>query len=41
MFGSAVGLISGLRSPENTQVVQISQNSVHILVLEEPILVKR
>jgi len=41
MLGSAVGLISGLRSPENTQVVQISQNSVHILVLEQPILVKR
>ncbi|QSJ19416.1 hypothetical protein JYQ62_12250 [Nostoc sp. UHCC 0702] len=37
MLGSAVGLISGLRSPENTRVVQIPQSSVYVLSLEAPI----
>ena len=37
MLGSAVGLISGLRSAENTRVVQIPQSSVYVLSLEAPI----
>lgn len=37
MLGSAVGLIAGLRSPENTRVVQIPQSSVYVLSLEAPI----
>jgi hypothetical protein len=37
MLGSAVGLISGLRSPENTRVVQIPQSSVYVLSLQAPI----
>lgn len=37
MLGSAIGLISGLRSPENTRVVQIPQSSVYVLSLEAPI----
>jgi hypothetical protein len=34
MGGSLIGLVSGLRSPENTRVVQIPQNSVYVLSLE-------
>lgn len=37
MLGSAVGLVSGLRSPENTRVVQIPQSSVYVLSLEAAI----
>jgi hypothetical protein len=37
MLGSAVGLLSGLRSPENTRVVQIPQSSVYVLSLEAAI----
>ncbi len=37
MLGSAMGLLSGLRSPENTRVVQIPQGSVYVLSLEAPI----
>ncbi|AFZ26156.1 hypothetical protein Cylst_4046 [Cylindrospermum stagnale PCC 7417] len=37
MLGSAVGLVSGLRSAENTRVVQIPQSSVYVLSLEAPI----
>ncbi|MEH2245644.1 hypothetical protein [Nostoc sp.] len=37
MLGSAVGLISGLHSAENTRVVQIPQSSVYVLSLEAPI----
>ncbi|WP_427162421.1 hypothetical protein ACQFX9_13205 [Aliinostoc sp. HNIBRCY26] len=37
MLGSAYGLISGLRSPENIRVVQIPQSSVYVLSLEAPI----
>jgi len=37
MLGSAVGLLTGLRSAENTRVVQISQSSVYVLSLEAPI----
>lgn len=37
MLGSAVGLLSGLRSPENTRIVQIPQSSVYVLSLEAPI----
>ncbi|WP_066380887.1 MULTISPECIES: hypothetical protein [unclassified Anabaena] len=37
MLGSAVGLLSGLRSAENTRVVQIPQSSVYVLSLEAPI----
>ncbi|UKO97621.1 hypothetical protein [Nostoc sp. UHCC 0870] len=37
MLGSAVGLISGLRSAENTRVVQIPQSSVYVLSLETSI----
>ncbi|MFN6572061.1 hypothetical protein [Dendronalium sp. ChiSLP03b] len=37
MLGSAVGLLAGLRSPENTRVVQIPQSSVYVLSLEAPI----
>ncbi|BAZ48042.1 hypothetical protein NIES4103_06470 [Nostoc sp. NIES-4103] len=37
MLGSAVGLIAGLRSPENTRIVQIPQSSVYVLSLEAPI----
>ncbi|MEH2069246.1 MAG: hypothetical protein V7K47_13970 [Nostoc sp.] len=37
MLGSAVGLISGLRSAENTRIVQIPQSSVYVLSLEAPI----
>ncbi|WP_414577316.1 hypothetical protein [Anabaena sp. CCY 9402-a] len=37
MLGSAVGLISGLRSAENTRVVQIPQSSVYVLSLDTPI----
>ncbi|MBW4562058.1 MAG: hypothetical protein KME32_13065 [Mojavia pulchra JT2-VF2] len=37
MLGSAIGLISGLRSAENTRVVQIPQSSVYVLSLEAPI----
>jgi hypothetical protein len=37
MLGSAIGLISGLRSPENTRVVQIPQSSVYVLSLQAPI----
>ncbi|MBD2345561.1 hypothetical protein [Anabaena subtropica] len=38
MLGSAVGLLSGLRSAENTRVVQIPQSSVYVLSLEAPII---
>ena len=41
MLGSAVGLISGLRTPENIRVVQISQSSVYILSLEQSIRISR
>ncbi|MBK1986315.1 hypothetical protein A0J48_001895 [Sphaerospermopsis aphanizomenoides BCCUSP55] len=37
MLGSAVGLVSGLRSAENTRVVQIPQSSVYVLSLDAPI----
>ncbi|MBD2386890.1 hypothetical protein [Cylindrospermum sp. FACHB-282] len=37
MLGSAVGLVSGLRSAENTRVVQIPQSSIYVLSLEAPI----
>ncbi len=37
MLGSAVGLLSGLRSSENTHIVQIPQSSVYVLSLEAPI----
>lgn len=37
MLGSAVGLLSGLRSPENTRVVQIPQGSVFVLSLSAPV----
>ncbi|MBD2450326.1 hypothetical protein H6G76_24840 [Nostoc sp. FACHB-152] len=37
MLGSAVGLVTGLRSAENTRVVQITQSSVYVLSLEAPI----
>ncbi|MEH2188466.1 MAG: hypothetical protein V7K64_20190 [Nostoc sp.] len=37
MLGDAVGLISGLRSAENTRIVQIPQSSVYVLSLEAPI----
>ncbi|MEH2158061.1 hypothetical protein [Nostoc sp.] len=37
MLGGAVGLISGLRSAENTRIVQIPQSSVYVLSLEAPI----
>ncbi|ABA19968.1 conserved hypothetical protein [Trichormus variabilis ATCC 29413] len=37
MLGSAMGLLSGLRSAENTRVVQIPQSSVYVLSLEAPI----
>ncbi|QLE54578.1 hypothetical protein [Nostoc sp. TCL26-01] len=37
MLGSAVGLLTGLRSPENTRVVQIPQSSVYVLSLEAAI----
>lgn len=39
MLGSAVGLLSGLRSPENTRIVQIPQSSVYVLSLEAAIAV--
>lgn len=38
MLGSAIGLVSGLRSPENTRVVQIPQGSVYVLALEAEVL---
>lgn len=41
MLGSAVGLLSGLRSPENTRIVQIPQSSVYVLSLSAPIRVSR
>jgi hypothetical protein len=37
MLGSAIGIVSGLRSAENTRVVQIPQSSVYVLSLEAPI----
>ncbi len=37
MLESAVGLVSGLRSAENTRVVQIPQSSVYMLSLDAPI----
>ena len=37
MLGRAVGLFSGLRSAENTRVVQIPQSSVYVLSLDAPI----
>ncbi|OUL36943.1 hypothetical protein BV372_04710 [Nostoc sp. T09] len=37
MLGSAIGLVSGLRSAENTRIVQIAQSSVYVLSLEAPI----
>lgn len=37
MLGSAVGLLTGLRSPENTRIVQIPQSSVYVLSLEAAI----
>ncbi|MBD2410014.1 hypothetical protein FACHB389_36110 [Nostoc calcicola FACHB-389] len=37
MLGSTIGLISGLRSAENTRIVQIPQSSVYVLSLEAPI----
>jgi hypothetical protein len=37
MLGSAVGIVSGLRSAENTRIVQIPQGSVYVLSLEAPI----
>ncbi|MEA5572129.1 hypothetical protein [Calothrix sp. UHCC 0171] len=37
MGGSLIGLVSGLRSPENTRIVQIPQNSVYVLSLEAPV----
>ncbi|MBD2690851.1 hypothetical protein [Anabaena catenula] len=39
MLGSAVGLVSGLRSAENTRIVQIAQSSVFVLSLDAPISV--
>lgn len=39
MLGSAIGLVSGLRSPENTRVVQIPQGSVYVLSLAAPVTV--
>jgi hypothetical protein len=41
MGGSLIGLVSGLRSPENTRVVQIPQNSVYVLSLEAPVRISR
>jgi len=32
-----MGLLSGLRSAENTRVVQIPQSSIYVLSLEAPI----
>lgn len=37
MLGSTIGIVSGLRSAENTRIVQIPQSSVYILSLEAPI----
>jgi hypothetical protein len=37
MLGSAVGLVTGLRSAENTRVIQIPPSSVYVLSLEAPI----
>jgi hypothetical protein len=37
MLGSAIGLVTGLRSAENIRVVQIPQSSVYVLSLETPI----
>lgn len=37
MLGSAVGLLTGLRSAENIRIVQIPQSSVYVLSLEAPI----
>ena len=37
MLGSAVGILSGLRTEENTRIVQIPQSSVYVLSLEAPI----
>ncbi|BAY34655.1 hypothetical protein NIES2107_65610 [Nostoc carneum NIES-2107] len=37
MLGSAIGLVTGLRSAENTRIVQIPQSSVYVLSLEAPI----
>jgi hypothetical protein len=37
MGGSALGIITGLRSAEDTRVVQIPQGSVYVLSLEAPI----
>lgn len=37
MLGSAIGIVTGLRSAENTRIVQIPQSSVYVLSLEAPI----
>ncbi|MBE9210725.1 hypothetical protein IQ244_30330 [Nostoc sp. LEGE 06077] len=37
MLGSAVGLVTGLRSAENTRIVQIPHSSVYVLSLEAPV----
>ncbi len=37
MLGSAVKLLSGLRSAKNTRIVRIPQSSVDVLSLEAPI----
>ena len=37
MLGSAVGIVSGLRTEENTRIVQIPQSSVYVLSLLAPV----
>lgn len=37
MGGSLLGLFTGLRSAENTRVVQIPQSGVYVLTLESPV----
>ncbi len=37
MLGTAIGLVTGLGSAENTRIVQIPQSSIYVLSLEAPI----
>ncbi len=41
MLGNLIGMVSGMRSPENTRVVQIPQGSVYVLSLQTAIVLSR
>jgi hypothetical protein len=40
LIGGAIGIVSGLSSPKNVRIVQIPGDSVHVLSLQTPIVLK-